>query len=85
MIKQLIVLADELDKCDEKEAANIVDKLIKHAAGEAELAEPALVPLVPEYEDEFIEEPTKVEFVSKTGKELVARLKHFFDKHPDPV
>ena len=84
MIKELIVLADELDKCDEKQAADIVDKLVKFAI-EEELD--TLPPLVPEADmvEEFEGEPTKVEFVSKTGKELVSRLKHFFMQNPDPM
>lgn len=34
MIKELIVLADELDKCNEKEAADFIDKLVKSAIKE---------------------------------------------------
>lgn len=87
MIDQLIVLADELDKCGEKEAANTVDKLIKVAIGEA--AEPDLIPLSPEdivEENPFdTDEPTKVEFASTTGTELVSKLRHFFTKHPNPM
>lgn len=89
MLKELIVLADELDKCNEKQAADFVDKLIKRAMGEEE--DPPLTPLTPQgqdepfIEDDFPEEPTKVEFVSKTGKELVSRLRHFFTKFPDPM
>lgn len=86
MIKELIVLADELDKCLEKQAADIVDDLIKKALEEEDPPLPPLVPQGPDFGEDFEnEEPTKVEFVSKTGKELVSRLKHFFMQNPDPV
>jgi len=81
MIKELIVLADELDKCNEKEAADFIDKLVKSAAED----EPPLQPLVPEDEgSDFPEEKTKVDFWSHKGPELVAKLKHFFTRNPDP-
>lgn len=86
MINQLIVLADELDKCGEKQAADAVDKMIKTAIEEEAELLPPLTPIDPDMEpfEEFVEEPTKVEFDSRTGPELVARLRHFFTKFPDP-
>jgi len=52
MINELVVLADELDKLGEKEAADFVDNLIKHAAEEE------LLPLEPEMYEFDNDSPT---------------------------
>lgn len=55
MINELVVLADELDKLGEREAADIIDKLVKTAIEPEE----ALKPLEPE--DDWVDEPTKTD------------------------
>ena len=91
MFKELIVLADELDKCGEKEAADFIDKLVKSAVSEEGIEDDLpLTPLVPEAKEEMEEEgfpaeKTKVDFHSRTGPELVKRLARFFTLNPEPV
>jgi hypothetical protein len=55
MLKELVVLADELDNCGEKEAADIVDNLAKTAI------EKNMPPLQPQ-QDDFEDVPTRVDF-----------------------
>lgn len=86
MIDKLIVLADELDKINEKEAADIVDKLVKAAVGDK------LPPLEPEMNDFDEEEPTKADIeplppLKDLLEEQRQRLERTFgkDKAKNPV
>jgi len=95
MIQTLIRLADKLDQCKAKEAADIVDQLVKNAIGEEEELDDLLEPR------SNWDEPTKVRTIVRSlpafdpqmleytpglgARDLAAQLKHIFERAGDPM